>query len=182
MPLLTCYHGTSLGKALAILAEGVDMEATRRRDPGDIGWGFYLSTIRGRANVHGEVTLACEIETDDFAYLPHPYFAQGLDELAPATAEERLFHGLAFDGREMLTVRGDQRAEVSRLIRDTFLARGYHGIRTDHHGEIVVFNPVAVRAIRVENDRIDDEWFPDHLKRGAPNWMSDLHTWREEAP
>ena len=53
------YHGTS--HTTAILADGFDLEAQRTMDPGDFGWGVYLTDSPSRARAHGKV-LVVEVE------------------------------------------------------------------------------------------------------------------------
>ena len=157
MRCTTLYHGTSRKRAALILAEGVDMEAPRTRDPGDFGWGFYLTTSLSRARACGEVVLEVAVDTSNFAYLPYPYFLKrgSITPLEPTTEVERLFHDTVFtlvdnDWWKMGTVNGtaDERQRAARKVRDCFLAHGHAGIETPHDdGEVVVFDPTSIQHI-----------------------------------
>ena len=151
MGFRTLYHGTSRERAALILAGGVDFEAPRTRDPGDFGWGFYLTACLSRARVCGEVVLEVVVDTSTFAYLPHPYFLDGLTRIEPTTEAGHLFHDTVFtliDGEwwRMSTVNGtaEERESAARKVRTVFLAHGYAGIETPHdEGEVVVFAPTS---------------------------------------
>ena len=71
---ITMYHGTSEASAQSILDQGIDIDAERRRDPGDFGWGFYLTGDRERAARMGRVVLSVTINVARFAFLEFPYF------------------------------------------------------------------------------------------------------------
>ncbi len=151
----TLYHGTTSQRATSILATGVDMEAPRTRDPGDLGWGFYLTASISRARACGEVVLEVTVDASTFAYLPYPYFLDGLTRIEPTTEAERLFHETVFtltkdQWWEMRTVKGSasERERVARKVRTVFLAHGHAGIKTPHdEGEIVVFDSASIRHI-----------------------------------
>jgi len=153
----TFYHGTSRERAKSILAQGVDIEASRKRDPGDFGWGFYLTCDLIRAQNCGEVVLVVEIDTSTFAYLPSPYFLDGLTHIEPTTEVEHLFHDTVFtliddEWWEMGTVNGtaEERQRTARKVRATFLSQGHGGIETPNaDGEIVVFDPACIRHVHV---------------------------------
>jgi len=161
-PVEAWYHGTEPQRARAILRAGVDLQAERRRDPGDFGWGFYLTREIERAECHGGAVLQVQLDPSRLARIDNPYFiAQGsFDPVTPSTDAQRLFHQIAFDlqddfelgaGPRMRTVRGplQQRIETSQAIRDAFLAAGYTGILASQiqGGEAVVFDPSAIRQI-----------------------------------
>ena len=55
----TFYHGTSREQAAAMRIDGIDMSAPRKRDPGDFGWGFYLTGDLERAQKLWGSSLAC---------------------------------------------------------------------------------------------------------------------------
>lgn len=147
---LSYLHGTS--QADTILAEGFDIEAPRRSDPGDLGWGIYLTDEPSRARAYGEV-LRVEIETIRFARIKSPYFLDGFKEIEPTTDEEKLFYGLAFKDGSMLSVTADSedRVAVAKRIREGFLAAGFDGILAgpdrNLQVEVVVFNPETIRKV-----------------------------------
>lgn len=150
----TWYHGTRAETAKLILSKGVDTEAPKTSDPGDFGWGFYLTKRWARAKAYGEVVLSVGIDPGGLAYIANPYFFKGFKVTKPKTMEEHLFHQIAFapDG-SMKTVTGDrrERVKVSRAIREAFLSAGYLGILSDYDGgEVVLFDDAA--AIRVWED------------------------------
>jgi len=148
----TFYHGTSQEKAEAILRKGVDMEHKRTRDPGDVGWGFYLTTDLERARNCGPVVLEVVINVKTFARIPNPYFLAGLNSVKPTTPDEHLFHGIVMDEWKMRTVNGrwDDRVTAAKEVRDTFMAAGHLGIMTSHDGnETVVFDLAAIQSVVV---------------------------------
>jgi hypothetical protein len=143
---LVCYHGTPNPDSL--VEHGPDMEHKRSKDVGDLGWGFYCTTIPERAASYGSVVRVV-LDIGTFAHVPNPYFLNGLDEVEPRTAEERLFHQLTFGNGFMGTVvAGTGREATARRVRDEFLARGFQGIVTDYKGEVVVFDKAAVLELR----------------------------------
>ena len=157
MGFRTLYHGTSRERAASILAGGVDLEAPRTRDPGDFGWGFYLTASISRARACGEVVLEVVVDTSTFAYLPYPYFLKrgSLTPVEPSTEAERLFHKTVFTLADdqwwrMTTVKGtaEEREHAARKVRTVFLAHGHAGIETPHdEGEVVVFDPTSIHHI-----------------------------------
>ena len=140
------FHGTGSAEAARILAGGFDLEAPRRSDPGDFGWGAYLTDQSSRARAYGEQVLRVEVGLRRFARIANPYFLDGLREVEPATPEERLFHGTAFRDGAMVSVKADpgERAAVARRIGEAFKEAGYDGILAGPDGrgqrEAVVFN------------------------------------------
>jgi len=162
MGLRTLYHGTSRERATLILAAGVDLEASKTRDPGDFGWGFYLTACLSRARVCGEMVLEVAVDTSTFAYLPHPYFLKrgSFTPVEPTTEVERLFHDTVFtlvDNQwwRMGTVNGtaEERKRAARKVREVFLAHGHAGIETPHQdGEVVVFDPTSIHHIHTHGE------------------------------
>jgi len=148
--MTTYFHGTS--QADTVLADGFDIEAPRRSDPGDFGWGVYLTDEASRARAYGEV-LSVEIDTTKYARIECPYFLDGFQEVEPVTPEERLFHGVAFEGNQMLSVVADslERVAIARRIREVFLEAGFAGIIAgpDNRGqcEVVVFNLQTILGV-----------------------------------
>ena len=152
------FHGTGDSQATTILAEGFDIEAPRRSDPGDLGWGIYLTDSASRARAHGYQVLSVEVDTARYARITNPYFLKGFEEVEPETPEERLFHGVAFEGGQMLSVVADsleKRVAVARRIREVFLAAGFAGIIAGpdrmEQCEVVVFNPEAITGVTLNN-------------------------------
>lgn len=146
------FHGTSTDSAAKVLAEGFDVDAERRSDPGDLGWGTYLTNRSARARAYGEV-LEVEIDESRFARLPNPYFLDGLSEVEPETLVERVFHRLVFANGIMLTVKGskEERVIVAKRIAEAFMTAGYAGIIAgpfrDGSIEVVIFDPSAVISV-----------------------------------
>jgi hypothetical protein len=143
----TYWHGTTAAEA--ILALGVDFDAVRVSDPGDMGWGFYLTGEESRAKAYGSQILKVTIDPEKFAYLPNPYFLDGLKDIEPITDVEKLFHEVAFgvDGN-MKTCSGYEKDKVARKICDTFIAAGFSGIITPYSGgEVVVFAADGITEI-----------------------------------
>jgi len=131
------FHGTGAEEAKFILGAGFDFrpEAERRRDPGDFGWGVYLTNDLARAREMGEVVLVVVIDKRRFAHIPNPYFLRLGHEVEPMTDLEKLFHEIAFEGSEMLTCASttpwERRVIVAQTLQREFLARGYVGIITE---------------------------------------------------
>jgi hypothetical protein len=145
----TWYHGTTPANAAKIRAEGFDVDAPRRSDPGDFGWGIYLTDRPSRARSYGREVLAVTIDESRFARLPNPYFLKGLEQVEPRTAAEKLFYSAAFDDEgHMLTVSSPDRVGAAKAVTRAFLAKGYAGIIGGPHTlgdlEVVVFDPSAV--------------------------------------
>lgn len=151
------YHGSP--KWQEILENGIDFDAPRRSDPGDFGWGFYLTKRYSRAKVNGRV-LQFVIDTTQLAYIANPY------EAKKDTLEERLFENLAFmyhdwdgdpyPGGIMLTLQGgiEKRIQTAKKIRKEFLSRGYQGILTDYEGgELVLFSDKPILEIKVADEK-----------------------------
>lgn len=146
MTVETFYHGTSAVAASRILADGFDVHAPRVCDPGDLGWGVYLTSGPSRARACGDTVLAVTVDTTNFARIRNPYFIEGLKPVKPRGGVEKLFYGAAFDRHgEMLTVKGRGRVAASKKVARTFLDAGYDGIIAgpfDISGiEVVVFDP-----------------------------------------
>lgn len=144
------FHGTT--NAERILKEGFDMDADRASDPGDFGWGIYLTPNRERARGHGPV-LEVIVDTEGFAKIPNPYFLVKGENIRPKTPEELLFYNLVFCGdcTTMLTVRGifQRRVMLCKLVREEFLLCNYTGILTEHdEAETVVFDPSTIISIK----------------------------------
>ena len=148
---MTWVHGTTTAIWEQIRNQGIDFDSKRRSDPGDFGWGFYVTTNQVRAQTYGEAQIEVGLDESKFAVLPHPYFLNGFEKVEPQTEEEKLFHSLAFSEEgKMLTLRGtkEERETVCKKIRDEFLKRGYLGIITPHSGgEAVVFSPDGITSM-----------------------------------
>jgi hypothetical protein len=145
------YHGTSEKNAESIERDGFDLEALRRSDPGDLGWGIYLTNSIHRARAYGSAVLEVVVQAGNFAKLPNPYFLKGMEELKPETDVEKLFYENAFDSDgNMLTIHGDRVAAAKNISR-AFILNGYDGIIGEvgpGQIEVVVFQPKAIEAIR----------------------------------
>lgn len=152
--MLTFLHGTNADSVARILVEGFSLDVARRSDPGDFGWGIYLTDAPSRARCYGAVVLSVEIDDSRFARIKNPYFLEGLNEVQPVTPEEKLFHGVAFRDGSMLSVRAssdDERIVIARRIRKVFVEAGYAGIIAgpDKRGqsEVVVFEVGAIGRV-----------------------------------
>jgi hypothetical protein len=144
------YHGTPRWKD--ILDKGINIDAPKHSDPGDFGWGIYLTAKLIRAKIYGRVFIV-EIDTSKMAYVSNPYFLDGLRRLAPVTAEEQLFYSLAYneDG-EMLTLQGtkEERIAAARRVQRGFLDAGYSGIVSDYdEGEAVLFESAPILSAKL---------------------------------
>lgn len=151
------YHGTTSASAKKIMSEGVDLNAPRVRDPGDLGRGFYLTTDPKRAAVCGDVVLRVGVKASHMACIHSPYFLDGLQELTPTTSAERLFYDTAFQDGVLRTTTGTaaERESAAQQIRDAFVAAGYTGILSSSPSEMVIFDPAVVVAARVEGEPVN---------------------------
>lgn len=61
------FHGTTPDLADKILTEGFDLAAPRLSDPGDFGWGVYLTDHIERARGYGKGLLRVTVDTQQFA-------------------------------------------------------------------------------------------------------------------
>jgi hypothetical protein len=132
-----------------ILSDGFDFGAVRRSDPGDFGWGLYLTRSLARARAIGSDVLIVMVDISRFARIPNPYFLSGTKEMVPHTEAERLFHRSAFRNGEMITVMGNEadRVAASKDLAEVFVRRGWGGIVTDGD-EVVVFDSGCIRSIQ----------------------------------
>jgi len=153
---MNLYHATSEKNAPIIIDEGFDMMAIRSSDPGDYGWGVYLTDDLGRAKAHDKVILDVIISTKKLAYIPNPYFLENMKPVEPKTNVEKIFYAMAFDeDSNMMTVTGHDSARVftAKEIRARFLSEGYMGIYTDYRGhEIVIFDENAIKEINLRGN------------------------------
>lgn len=143
------YHGTN--RPDEVLAKGFDIDAPRRCDPGDFGWGVYLTAQLARATSFGKV-LSVRVDLTRFALVPNPYFLENGKSVLPATPEEKLFYECVFHegGMKTVTARGEERAQNAKEVRRVFLAAGYTGIRTlTYDREAVVFDPSTILAVEI---------------------------------
>lgn len=147
--ILRAYHGTSPDNARYLKRYGVCVSVPWKRDAGDFGHGFYVSTLRGRARTYGAVLFAVDLDVSRFAFIPRPYHVIERAE----TEEERLFLDVAFDTRRraLRTVCQDYDNEkAAQEVRNAFLRHGYSGIVSNYAGnETVVFDPSAVLSLSV---------------------------------
>jgi len=144
------YHGTPRWQN--ILDQGINIDAPKHSDPGDFGWGIYLTGKLLRARVYGRV-FEVEIDTSRMAYISNPYFLEGLRRVIPITPEEKLFYSLAYDeAGEMLTIQGskEDRIATARHIQRGFLEAGYTGIISDYdEGEAVLFDSSPILSLEL---------------------------------
>lgn len=133
------FHGTS--KWATIRREGFQLEAPRRSDPGDFGWGIYLTKDAARARSYGEV-ICVVLDTGRLARIANPYFIKGLEPQKPQTPLEELYYSIAFANGEMQTIHSADRAQAAKNIRTQMMAAGYTGIMSKYGGsETVIFEP-----------------------------------------
>ncbi|MAG24176.1 hypothetical protein CMI47_01225 [Candidatus Pacearchaeota archaeon] len=147
------YHGTTKKAAEEILAHGFSHAIERRRDPGDFGWGTYLTQMRERAENLGEAVLEVHVDTSSFEHITHPYFRDRNDLVWPQTDAQRIFFDMVMEpgGRRMKTVHGPlaSRREVALEIAQLFREQGIGGFTTGlEDGETVVFDLRAIKNIR----------------------------------
>lgn len=144
------YHGTPRWQA--IIDEGINIDAPKHSDPGDFGWGIYLTGNLTKAKVYGRV-FTVGIDTSRMAYISNPYFLEGVHRLQPVTAEEKFFYSLAYDNTgEMLTLHGskEERIAAARLVQRGFLDAGYSGIVSDYdEGEAVLFESSPILSVEL---------------------------------
>ena len=169
---VTMYHGTTRERASSIMRNGVDVNADRSRDPGDFGFGFYLTRDIDRAQRHGEAVIAVEVDVANMVRIEDPYFG-GIDieetrdddgrklktfcgRKKPATSfAEEVFCALAFDcDGTMLTCSGtlthEHKAQSAKVIQRAFLTMGFDGIWSGlDDEETVIFNPRCVVAMQL---------------------------------
>jgi hypothetical protein len=151
-PKTGLYHGTSAERAAQILKSGFDLDAARTSDPGDFGWGLYLTPDLSTARAYGDVVLRVILDDSSYARIRDPYNPDLTQEA------DRLFHALAFQDGYMLTCfygfSKEDKKRVSKAIRDEFLARGYGGISSSYRaGETVVFDASTIREVQVLRKR-----------------------------
>ena len=167
--LQTFFHGTSDEAADEIMENGFTHEIVRRRDPGDFGWGVYVTQDREWAESlsGGGTVIELEVDTQDFAHLPNPYFTRRstAPALEPITPQEKLFFQIVMEPgvfTRMRTIHGmpkdrtgraraASRQRVAKQVRDRFLKRGLAGITTDlDPSEAVIFDLGSIKAMRRE--------------------------------
>ena len=150
--IISLYHGCSLEAAKNITQQGVDTKVLKRRDAGDFGLGFYLTSSPIRASTFGAYLVECQIVSRNLAYIKNPYFLIGLNEVAPKTPIEKTFHRLVFADGVMRTVAGsmEENLTFARRVHEEFILAGFSGITTGHKGaETVIFNPEAIVSTRM---------------------------------
>lgn len=134
---LTLLHATSRESARAILASGFDPRAPRRSDPGDFGWGLYLTANESVARAAGPVVLRVEV------VLEAPKRLQS-EEFAWAWLRERAWPqcGSTVTGSAL------ERDVAARSLRRWMLHAGTDAVIVDSERwgparEVVVFDPTA---------------------------------------
>lgn len=146
------YHGTRRWQE--ILNAGLSIDAPKVTDPGDFGWGIYLTKSRVLSAIFGRV-FRITLDDTNLAYIENPYFLHedGGGQRFPVTPAEQLFYSEAFNGDgDMLTIKGDlaSRIAVAKNIQRVFLANGFAGIKADYgHAETVLFNLSPVVTIEL---------------------------------
>lgn len=161
-------HGTNYPEK--ILQEGFSMEAARRSDPGDFGWGIYLTNQKARAASYGTI-LQVHVDTSKMAFIKNPYFLNPDGSLAPrATQEEKLFYEQVFphgeDWMNTVLARGDERVANCKRVRELFMGHGYTGIKTAWMDqETVVFDLNVIQEVKALPVGRKVARFPEWVRR-----------------
>ena len=146
------YHGTTNEAADAILEHGFSQTIERRRDPGDFGWGTYLTQMLERAENLGEAVLEVKVDTSSFGHIENPYFLSGLDTVEPRTEHERMYFDSVMGPQGLMkTVRGtlSSRTAAALEISSLFMDHGMGGFTTGlEDRETVVFDPGTIKSVR----------------------------------
>lgn len=142
-------HGTTSEAAAAILEGGFRLDAERRSDPGDFGWGVYLTGWGPVARASGRAVVVAEVELER----PKTFGSK-----AAAYEWLRRLH----DGA-LPTVQGSERDRVaaSKQLRRRMLERGVDGIvirdaKMDPEGrpvEVVVYRLDRIRTVLETRER-----------------------------
>jgi hypothetical protein len=146
---IEAFHGT---ESFSVTKGGlVSMKERHRHDPGDLGRGFYGTTIKERAASYGPKIIKARFDVRRYAVLSNPYFLDKLSKVEPKTEAEKLFYSLAFDDEgNMRTASGPplgERSDWCERVRDGMLTAGFLGVRTDYAGEIVAYDSQTVTIL-----------------------------------
>jgi hypothetical protein len=147
------YHGSRTPQQLLLtgLVEPEDEDASQKSDPGDFGWGFYVTADKERAANWG-VVICVEVDLGRIAFIENPYTI-GSNRAVATTRPALLFQSLVVGEKGKLgsyymkTVNGSfqERSIAALQVRDAFLGLGLWGIRTAlYDKEAVIFNPKAI--------------------------------------
>jgi len=147
------YHGTTPEGMKKIPEEGFYLEAERTSDPGDFGWGIYLTGMPARAKSYGgRNVLRVEVNFDNplkFSSVSEAY--KWRDPLVEKYGDT--IHGIGNTWEEKIKSRG----KIAKKWREELLRQGYDGIMiydkrwTDGEPyEVVAFKPENIRVIKPE--------------------------------
>ena len=146
------YHGTTFEGMKAIIERGFKLEAERRSDPGDFGWGIYLTGHLSRAKaIGGKYVLEVEVE------LKNPLVFKSISEAYKFADEMALKLGITIHGKgNTPEERFQDRVKNSKKWREYFLRQGYDGIIIYDPDplwkgapyEVVVFDLSAIKSVK----------------------------------
>jgi len=174
MNCLKLYHG-SLAKE-QILTRGFDINAPRSRDPGDFGWGIYLTSSVGKAKAVAGMSNVLEVRVcfTRPLILHSPYsignpettgdwFIRGLREkygdpvhgLTPEEVEELYRQGKSNEQIKQLD--DDNRVTSAKKWAEEIQKAGYDAVVWEKpyrygkivpHYEVVIFDPSQITEIK----------------------------------
>lgn len=171
-PLL--YHGSKVKEE--ILRRGFDIEAPRVSDPGDFGWGIYLTSelSRAKAAAGKQNVLDVEVEFKNPLVLRAPYainppetpgdrFIAELrerfgDTVHGLTTEEAIeLHRQGKSPDEIADIAFHSRVTASKKWAEAIQKAGYDAVvweKPYYYGpieenyEVVIFNPEQIKSVR----------------------------------
>jgi|GEM_PF-4200718 len=147
------YHGTTPEGMEKIPKEGFSLEAERVSDPGDFGWGIYLTGMPARAKPYGGVNvLRVEVDFNNpliFRSVSEAY--KWRDPFVEKYGDT--LHGIGNTWKEKLK----SKAKIAKKWREELLKRGYDGIiiydekiRNGEPYEAIAFKPENIKVISKE--------------------------------
>lgn len=157
------YHGTTPEGMEKIPKEGFSLESARVSDPGDFGWGIYLTGPYARAKaIGGKNVLTVEVNLDNplrFSTMSDAYkWREALIEKYGDT-----IHGIGETFDEKLK----NRFSSAKKWTEHLLKEGYDGIiiydpkiatslnqETFTPYEVVVFKPEKIRVVSIEKGHL----------------------------
>jgi hypothetical protein len=159
------YHGSP--DASRIFTEGFDLWTKRNTDPGDLGWGIYLTGnwywARQFAGGEGAEANVIELDIDPAKLARIRHEIVGCGKEPNLNKAERLWRKVvecsAFGIPLTIASEPKERAKVAKMVRRRFMRAGYTGILAGTVGkdeEVVVFNLGAIRRFRRAKPKKDD--------------------------
>ena len=144
------YHGTTSEGMKKIPQEGFSLEAERTSDPGDFGWGVYLTGMPARAKAYGGINiLRVEVDFDNPLKFSSVSEAYKWRELLVQKYGDTI-HGIGNTWEE----KAKSRAEIAKRWREELLRQGYDGIiiydkrwTNGEPYEAVAFKPENIHVI-----------------------------------